>query len=293
MFFSAVDPPRLRGLSSRAPAWWNRLVYRTAERLYLDRVSCPAINALRLPAGLPAMRRITDWWHSPDCILGMFPAWFAAPQPDWPPQVRLTEFPLWDDGRLSTLPDDVMRFLESGDPPIVITPGSANPCDRTFWTTVVMASRQLRRRAMLLSRFSQSIPDNLPSGVQHFQYASFAQLLPRAAAIVHHGGIGTTAQALAAGIPQVIQPFSHDQPDNANRVSRLGVGRTIPRKRFTANRLASELDSLLNDAAVAARCREIAGRIQRVDPFAQSCEVLCELAERRESAAPRPVVKTG
>jgi UDP:flavonoid glycosyltransferase YjiC (YdhE family) len=91
----------------------------------------------------------------------------------------------------------------------------------------------------------------------------------------------------------VIQPFSHDQPDNANRVRRLGVGRTIPRKRFTANRLASELDTLLYNATVAARCREIAGRIQRVDPFAQSCDVLCELAERRPAATPRLTVKTG
>src|SRR6185312_10833504 len=88
-------------------------------------------------------------------------------------------------------------------------------------------------------------------------YAPYSELFPRAAMVVHSGGIGTTAQVLRAGKPMIIMPFSHDQPDNAARITRLGVGTKIERSRYTVNRVAIEVERLLLDERTAARAREI------------------------------------
>jgi UDP:flavonoid glycosyltransferase YjiC (YdhE family) len=116
----------------------------------------------------------------------------------------------------------------------------------------------------------------LPEGVRSCAYIPFSQLLPRAAALVHHGGIGTTAQALAAGIPQLVMPMSHDQADNAARIERLGVGRSLVPRRFQAPAVARLLDELLNSTAVATCCREVAQKFHGVDPIADACRLIEE-----------------
>ena len=94
----------------------------------------------------------------------------------------------------------------------------------------------------------------------HRSYIPLGTLLPRAAALIHHGGIGTTAQGLAAGVPQLVMPMSHDQPDNAARLRHLGVGAALSPPRFTDTRVAQALDRLLRSETVRARCRDLAAR---------------------------------
>jgi UDP:flavonoid glycosyltransferase YjiC (YdhE family) len=96
----------------------------------------------------------------------------------------------------------------------------------------------------------------------HADYAPFSELLPHCAALVHHGGIGTTAQGLACGVPQVVMPMAHDQPDNAARLTRLGVGAAIAPHRFNADTVAQALQSLLHDDAVLANAHQIAQKMQ-------------------------------
>ena len=112
----------------------------------------------------------------------------------------------------------------AGEPPIVFTPGSAMYHGQDFFRASVEACKQLNRRGILLTRHAEQIPADLPATIRHFSYAPFSLLLPRAAALVHHGGIGTSAQAMAAGCRQLITPFAHDQFDNADRLRRLGEG---------------------------------------------------------------------
>ena len=128
-----------------------------------------------------------------------------------------------------------------------------------------------------MTRYPEQLPNPLPKGVRHCGYIPFSQLLPRAAALVHHGGIGTTAQALAAGIPQLIMPMSHDQPDNAARVQRLGVGRSLRPKAFRAAAVAARLDPLLNSREVAARCQSVADKFKTGDPIGETCRAIEEL----------------
>jgi rhamnosyltransferase subunit B len=156
------------------------------------------------------------------------------------------------------LDTDLRRFLEAGPAPIGFTPGSAMAHGRDFFDRALAASRRLGRRALLITPYADQLPDPLPSFAQAVDYAPFDLLLPRLAALVHHGGIGTTAQALAAGKPQGVLPFAHDQLDNAARIERLGVGLQLGRRRRRSVDWVSDLDRLLNDAHIAGTCQQYA-----------------------------------
>jgi UDP:flavonoid glycosyltransferase YjiC (YdhE family) len=279
MLRSVHQPPVLPGmfLPGWMPAAAWRLAYWLGDRLVIDPVIAPATNAVRAQLGLPPVRRLLDqWWHSPERIIGLYPPWFAPPQPDWPPQLVLTGFPLFDERGLTRPPPEVLDFLE-GDPPVVFTAGSAMRHGHAFFAEAARACQLLGRRGVLLTRFPEQLPPALPEGVIHCSYCPFSQLLPRAVALVHHGGIGTTAQALAVGIPQLVMPLSHDQPDNAARVRRLGVGRSLSPKQFRAPAVTRLLGELLDSPEVAARCREVARKFDGANPVAEACRLIEDL----------------
>lgn len=276
VFRSAIEPAILPGLPAGrwTPIPLRRLIYAAADLLVIDRLIGPPVNAVRAELGLPKVRRLLDgWWNSPQRVIGLFPSWFAPPQTDWPPQTRLTGFPLFDESGLTALPPELERFLGNGDAPIAFTPGSAMWSGHDFFSESAQACAILGCRGLLLSRHRDHIPRALPPGVIHLDYAPFSQLLPRCAAIVHHGGIGTSAQALAAGIPQLITARAHDQPDNAARLERLGVAQSITSRHYRAPRIAAVLNKLIIAPRVAA-CRAVSARFAGVDPVGQTCDLL-------------------
>jgi UDP:flavonoid glycosyltransferase YjiC (YdhE family) len=185
-----------------------------------------------------------------------------------------TGFPLWDERSYAELPAEVQEFLDAGEPPIVFTPGSANVFGKPFFQAAVDACHRLGRRGIVLSRFREQIPVPLPNGVRHFGYVPFSQLLPKAAALVHHGGIGTTAQGLAAGIPQLVMPLAHDQFDNAARLKRLGVGDWIIPSRFRSPAVAATLNDLLGSGAVARACRTVAEKFSGKNGVASAADAI-------------------
>jgi UDP:flavonoid glycosyltransferase YjiC (YdhE family) len=273
---SLYKTPRLSVM--HLPDWLPRGVKRgvfwAVDRI-VDRLIGPAVNSVRRGAGLAPVRGIMkDWWHSPEMTIGLFPEWFSPPQPDWPACIRLTGFPLYDESGAVEWPEGLEDFLNAGDAPIVFTPGSAMRHGRGFFDAAIEACGRLGRRGILLTRFADQLPLSLPAEVRHFDFVPLTQLLPRAAALVCHGGIGTVAQGLAAGVPQLVMPLSHDQPDNAARVRALGVGDSIKPSRFRGARVATKLDALLSSEAVKRHCREVAGRFVGVDPLAQTCELI-------------------
>ena len=246
---------------------------------FLDRVLAPALNRFRAELGLAPARHIaSQWWHSPQRVIGLFPDWFAAPQPDWPSQTTLTGFPLYDERGVSQVPPDLEAFLTeaeaAGDPPIVFAPGSSNRQADRFFAAAVDACQRLERRGILLTRYREQLPSPLPAKVRHADYAPFSAVLPRAAALVHHGGIGTAAQALAAGRPQLVMPMAFDQPDNAVRLVRLGVARMLPPTRFSGKRVARNLAALLGAETTACRCKEIVQRFDGIDPIGRTCDLI-------------------
>ena len=278
--WSVHEPPvpsRWIGSVNHWPKPAKRLVLALGDRL-ADLALTPALNRFRAELGLPATRHVgRRWWHSPQCVIGLFPDWFASPQPDWPARAALTGFPLYDEREVSPVPLGLEAFLddaeEVGDPPVVFAPGSSNRQAGRFFAAAAEACHRLGRRGLLLTRYPEQLPSKLPGGVLHVAYAPFSAVLPRSAALVHHGGIGTAGQALAAGLPQLVMPMTFDQPDNAVRLQRLGVARILPPERFTGARVARSLDLLLQSEA-SCRAAEIARRFDGIDPIAQTCDLI-------------------
>jgi len=268
----------------RLPRWLRGLYLRTADWLVIDRLLAPQINAFGAELGLPPVRRVFhQWMHSPQLVVGFFPAWFAPPQPDWPPNVHLTGFPLYDESDALEIPAGLEDFLSSGAPPVVFTAGSAMTQDAEFFQVSAEVCRRNHWRGILLTQFPEQLPANLPDGVRHFNYVPFSQLLPRAAAFVHHGGIGTVAQALAAGVRQLVVPLAFDQPDNAMRVCRLGVGEVLLPKNYRIKTVFDRLHRLLESPAVAENCRRRAADLATNTTLERTCDLIEQLGTRGNS----------
>jgi UDP:flavonoid glycosyltransferase YjiC (YdhE family) len=266
---------------SGAPRWFKRTLWWCVDRFLTDPLIVPKLNALRKELDLPPVSRVfRHWVHSPQRVIALFPDWFAPPQPDWPAALRMAGFPQYDESDQQRLSPGLLQFLDAGDAPIVFTPGSANQNAAAFFRAAIDACGRLHRRAVLLTKFTEHLP-TLPATVHHEGYAPLSRLLPRCALLVHHGGIGTLAQALAAGVPQLTMPMGFDQPDNTARLLHLGVARWVSPSQFTGERVAPLLDSLLTDPAVAAACGKYAALLKNDRAVDRTCELLEELGVSR------------
>ena len=121
--------------------------------------------------------------------------------------------------------------------------------------------------------------------MRHFDYVPLTPLLPRCAALVHHGGIGTAAQAMAAGVPQLIMALAHDQYDNAARIQKLGIGDWTTPTWFRGPRIAKMLERLLTSNDVRNACRGIAERLKRRDGLPRMAEAIEAWSHRRLSTS--------
>jgi rhamnosyltransferase subunit B len=281
IIWTVHDTPRANGglLGPSVPRWLKQAQFWAADRFVAMRMMGPAVNGLRKELGLPPIRHMMKYWlFDCDLLLGLFPDWFGPRQPDWPENTRTVGFPLWDAPGGTQLSEEVQNFLTAGTPPVAFSPGSANNVAHRFFRSALDACQQLGRRGILLTKYDHQLPPNLPPTVRHFGFVPLSKLLPHTAALVHHGGIGTCAQGLAAGIPQIVQPMSYDQFDNARRLIRLGVGQEISVRRFTGPRIAATLTQLLSSPAVAARCRDLATRCNGPAALTAACVALEELA---------------
>ena len=232
------------------------------------------------PGGHP----LFEGQYAPNLNLALFSNVMCEPQSDWPANTVITGFPFFD--RKDNAPPDVdlLRFLGKGPAPIVFTLGTAAVhIAGDFYRESIKAAKLLKRRAVLLVGSERNMPtERLPEDIIAVNYAPFGELLPRAAAMVHQGGVGTTGQGLRAGIPMIVVPFAHDQHDNGARVERLGGARTIPRNSYKAERIASELKELLGNPSYARCAREIGSRVRAESGSALAVDlILDQLNERR------------
>lgn len=279
---SAHDPPILalapwlHALRWLGPAP-HRWVYRLAERR-LREWEAP-LHELRAALALPPTPRsaMLDGQFSPLCNLALFDGMLAAPQPDWPSRTVVCGAAGYD-GRP---PDERTRialeeFLAAGEAPIVFALGSSAVwVAGDFWDRALGAARALDRRALFLT--GPSTLSDLPETMRAFPYLPYSHVFPRAAAIVHQAGVGTLAQAMRSGRPQLMVPVSFDQPDNARRAAALGVGRVMPFQKASTAGLVAQLDALLRSPAYASRAASVAARLARSDGASCAADVLTSL----------------
>jgi rhamnosyltransferase subunit B len=288
-FFSEYDPPvlppypTLAKVQSLVPGV-GRMVPRFA-RLVTRQWSEP-IYSLRKDLGLPRGKHpLFDAKHSQLLVLALFSRVLGDPQPDWPRNTLVTGFPFYDgDAGNMSLSPELETFLDAGPPPLVFTLGSAAVMAAgDFYEVSAAATELLGQRAVLLTGGD---PANLPTrplskDICIAPYAPYSKLFPRAAAIIHQGGVGTTAQALKAGRPMLVMPYSHDQPDNARRVRHLGVAKVIRRKDYRPEAAAQKIKGLLEDAAYSVRAAEVARVIAGEDGVCTACDALEAAARNR------------
>lgn len=220
---------------------------------------------------------------SPDGNLILFSKHFMAEKPDFPQPATMCGFPFYDklDASAGALDAELEAFLDSGERPYVFTLGTSAVMDPgRFYDEARAAVEGMKKRAVFLvgranfERYRRFASERIFIA----QYAPHSLLMPRGAATIHQGGIGTTAQALRAGRPMIVVPYSHDQPDNARRCVKLGVGLCITRGKLRAGRLADALRAL---PQLEARAAELGKRIQSEDAVARACE-------RIEATQPSP-----
>jgi rhamnosyltransferase subunit B len=270
----------------RIPRWmpmaWRRWLWAQVDARFIDPVALPDLNAARRAAGLPAVDGFVSHLQAvPDLSVAMFPEWFAATPPDWPRPMVRAGFPLYEPGPDRPASKALADFLAAGDPPIVFTAGTGHQHAARFFAQALAAVQRLGARAVFLSKHRAQLPVDLPPQVLWQAYVPFRDLLPKVAALVHHGGIGTTAEALRAGVPQLVVPFAHDQFDNGERVRALGVGRVLPAAGVRAAAMAAALRGLLGGPEVRARCARVAGRFRQEDRLDGVCMAIEALLERR------------
>ncbi|MEM9214340.1 MAG: substrate-binding domain-containing protein [Cyanobacteria bacterium P01_F01_bin.150] len=225
----------------------------------------------------PSCDPVFEGKHSPHLVLALFSPLLASPQLDWPSQTRMTGFPFYHRLTDQQCSPELHHFLDTGEPPIVFTLGSSAVwTPGNFYLTSIRAAEALGYRAVLLMGPSANniTANELPKGVIAVDYIPHSVILPRAAAIVHHGGVGTTGQALRSGKPMLVVPFTHDQPDNAARLARLGVGRTINHCEYTADRAIVELKEILFNPRYAARAVEISKLMDLENGVQTTCNLI-------------------
>ncbi|MEX1167598.1 MAG: nucleotide disphospho-sugar-binding domain-containing protein, partial [Hydrogenophaga sp.] len=244
----------------------KQALWRFIQKWWIDPVCLPSLNAARAQQQMAPVTHFFDHMlKAANASVALFPDWFAAEQPDWPQPFWAGRFPnshseISSPAELST---ELDRFLSEGDAPILITLGTGHQHAKDHFSTALKVLKRMGRRGLFVSQHAAQVPQNLPPTVMWQAYAPFGALLPRMAAIVHHGGIGTMAEAFRAGVPQLIVPFAFDQFDNALRAQRLGVGEILMAKRFSTSRLTRRLETLLFSARVGEACAALATRMQQ------------------------------
>lgn len=280
-FFSAFDPPVLPPYPKLARADKLAGMGRVMKRLarFSTRKWPEPVYALRQELGLArGANPLFDAKHSPHLVLALFSHVLGEEQKDWPRNALITGFCFYDsDAGNAALPPHLEQFVSAGEPPVIFTLGSAAVLAAgDFYEVSAKTAQRLGLRAVLLigsdprNRPAQPLPDSICVA----EYAPYSALFSRSRLIVHQGGVGTTAQCLRAGKPMLIMPYSHDQPDNARRMRRLGVSRTIQKSAYKPAAVARKLTAMLEDADFAENAKNVAQQIGREDGVKAACDAL-------------------
>ncbi len=240
----------------------------------------PPINRIRAEYSLPPLRRwmYTGREHwSPRTALAVSPAFFTPP-PDFPESVTETGFLYWDRPTDWREAPELTAFFADGAPVVAVSSGSMSAelggAFADFYQISIAALQRSGARALIIGAAPGSLPDPLPEGVLSLPFAPFSAIYPRCAAIIHHGGIGTTAQGLRAGTPALIVPWGVDQFYAGAQVEAIGAGKWLQRTRYSVERATPLLDALLHDDRYRTRAQQVAGQIAREDGVGALCDLL-------------------
>jgi sterol 3beta-glucosyltransferase len=247
------------------PPWplggaYNRLTYAIAKRL-IARGAAPVFRSWEAEAqrlgGAAAPEPV------PVKLLMPVSAAIVPPSAEWPDSVELTGFWFPPGASDATPPPDLQSFVETGPPPLVFGFGSMADDDPEQLLRIVRGTAErLRMRAVCVGGSGAALAGWASGSVRHVANVDYGWLFPRAAAIVHQGGVGTASYALRAGIPQVTVPYCLDHAFWASRLHRAGVAPAgITRHRLTARKLTAAVTAVLTDPRYRTRAAAVAEQV--------------------------------
>lgn len=263
------------------------------SRLFLFEIMCrdvlaEDINGLRVRNGLPRIPDWDAWLRNPQRNLGAWPEWFTAPEPEWPTglDLALPGFLTMDEPGEKDSSEELDGFLQAGPPPVLIAGSTGTYLKKNFYEVAIQGCQLAGQRGLVVTRFREALPAHLPEQIKWFPSLPFASLMPRMAAVIHHGGMGTLATALHAGIPQLVLAAGSDRPDNAQRLQRLGVAEHLPLAKWKAEPIARSIEQLLGSPAIRERCQKMADLARNDDPASLIQKLVRDLAASHASSAP-------
>lgn len=201
----------------------------------------------------------------------------VIPRPvDWGAHLHVTGYWFLDETDNYQPSQELVNFINSGSTPISIGFGSMTAREPNRLTNIILDGLRLtKQRAILLSGWAGLGQINLPDNVFVVDFVPFGWLFPRMKAIVHHGGSGTTAFGLRAGVPSVIVPFFADQPSWGKRLANLGVSPPpIPFKELSAEKLAAAIEMAISDEQMHKRAKDLGAKIQSEDGVNQAVDII-------------------
>lgn len=249
---------------------WQQIMGRPFNRWRKDRLGLPPIPLTRWPYTQLDGRPLPRLYHVSPAVI--------PPPPDWDRHAHITGYWFLDHADGYQPPADLLDFLEGGPPPVYIGFGSMAERRVEETTDIVLGALALSgQRGLLLTGWAGIGQADLPDDVFKIDSAPHSWLFPRMAAVVHHGGAGTTGAGLRSGVPSILVPFAGDQPFWAWQVGKLGVGPTpIPRSRLTAKRLAAAIQTAVTDLAIRQRAASLGEQIRREDGIGQAVGIIQE-----------------
>jgi UDP:flavonoid glycosyltransferase YjiC (YdhE family) len=244
-----------------------------------QRLSDP-INAFRQSLGL---RRITDWdsWlKRGQMLLGAWPDWF------FPDQLAAASVVpvgfLTADIPSGELPEELKSRLASGIKPVVIVGSTGLPAmEPLFYEAAIEACRLLQLPAIVVCRYRAILGSVLPQNVYYYDALPLSKILGRAAIAVHPGGMGTLAQALAAGVPQLVMPHGADRPHNADQLERLAVARKVVPLQWRPKLIAETVSAIIGCNTIRGNCQTLARRVAEHPGAYSACALIERTADSR------------
>ncbi len=277
---SKVDPPAVSTLLSpeRVPRSLLKLFGHTVSRV-TDHVLGSKVNDFRRALGLKKIHSLMSWWHATRGTISLFPTWFAPSHDDWPIRHAYAGFPVCMPSSLTDIPTTVSderleQFLSQSKPPLLFYPGSNAGHLRRYFDICSQACRELGRTGIVVAPAAMDLNDRQDAHMFVLPFVSMGRTLPCVDLVIHHGGIGTIAACLSAGVPQLIRPMFADQPDNATRVARLGVGSWLPASRFQVSQVVRTVKHLIHDPQIRSQCLHYRDRMKSENGLTNAADLV-------------------
>jgi len=282
IIFSAFSPPAPTSwvIPSYIPPFVMRFLLRRNRKVKFNRFCrsphSAQYRAARERAQCPLKFRSKS---TPLLQIGFFPEWFGMRAKDWPKNLKLVGFPLLNHAS-STSRSELDTFIEQHGAPIIFTSGTGVKDVEDLFKEGRKICEKLQVPGLFVGgnsgvEFLQG--SNLCT---HMGYVDFEYALPKALAIIHHGGIGTTAQAIKAGIPQLIRPLKYDQPDNADRIYKLGLGTYVMPEKFKAEQVAPMIGNMLQKAKTSKALAYYAADVCKSAAIVDACDLINQIGKR-------------